>query len=127
MTEYEARIRDFASSINEVRSSTGSTATTIMFALISVLLAKNKITDRDVDIIFDVESKQSENTMRSYFDQGYGDPDFEIKNEKELEDAKKYLLEYVDSIKENVKNAAKLLKPQRKKREDGSTRAQSQV
>lgn len=118
MTEYEARIKDFAVSINEIRGSTGATATTLMFALMSVLLSKNKITDRDLDIIFDVEEKQAYNTMRSYFDQGYGDPSFELNNEEELKDAFNYTIEYINNIRENVRNAAIQLKPERKKKNE---------
>ncbi len=111
MNEYTARIKSFAASVSEVRSVSGSTATTLMFALMSLLLSKNKITNKDLEIIFDVEIGQSLTTMKGFFDASYGDPDFEIKNEIELKDAEKYIYEYLNDIKDNILNTAIALNP----------------
>ena len=135
-SEYEARLKSFANSVTEIRSASGATPSTLMFALMSIMLAKNKITDRDIDIIFSVEKAQALGTLKSYFDQGYGDPDFEVKNEEELKIAEEYCMEFIDTMSEQVKNTAGELKPERKSkktntkkpndwkglREDGSPR-----
>jgi len=119
MNEYEARLKNIASTINEMRATSGATATTLMFSLLSSMLAKNKITEKDLDIIFEVEKGQARQTFRSYFDQNYGDPDFELKNAKEMEDALVYVVEYIELVKENVKLAAESLRgPRRKKKEE---------
>lgn len=116
MNEYEARIKSFANTVTEIRSASGATPSTLMFALMSVMLAKNKITDRDVEIMFSVEKGQTLNTLKSYFDQSYGDPDFEIKNEEELKLAEGYCMEFIDTMSEQVKNTAEQLKPIHKER-----------
>jgi hypothetical protein len=118
MTEYEAKIRTVSSTINEMRATSGSTSTTLMFAFISIMLAKNKITDSDLEVIFDVEKNQTKQTLRSFFDQHYGDPDFELQNEKEMEDAIKFCLEYVDNIKANIKLAAEQLSTTKRKKKE---------
>ena len=114
MSEYEARLKSFANDVTEIRSATGATPSTLMFAMMSIMLAKNKITERDVDIIFEVEKGQASGTMRSYFEQGYGDPDFEVNNEEELKDAENYCMEFIDSMAEQVKLTAATLKPEKK-------------
>jgi hypothetical protein len=82
----------------------------------SVMLSKGKITDRDLEVMFDVEKGQASSTMRSYFQQNYGDPDFEINNEEELADAEKYLIGFLDEVKETVRlTAEQLMSPRRKK------------
>jgi len=116
MNEYEARIKSFANTVTEIRSASGATPSTLMFALMAIMLAKNKITDRDVEIMFSVEKGQALNTLKSYFDQGYGDPDFEIKNEEELKLAEKYCMGFIDTMSEQVKNTAEQLKSIRKKK-----------
>jgi len=121
MTEYESRIRSVSSLINEMRATSGSTATTLMFAFISVMLSKNKMTERDLEVIFDVERNQTKQTLQSYFNQNYGEDDFELKNEKEKEDAEKFCLEYVDNIKENIKLAAEHMESPRRKKGTGKT------
>lgn len=117
MNEYETRVKNFANGISEIRSSTGATSMTLMFAMLSVMLAKNKLTDKDLEIIFSVEKDQAKSTMQSYFDQGYGEDNFEINNKEELKLAEKYLLEFIDNIVDTIKNTAKVLKPDRKKKE----------
>jgi hypothetical protein len=117
MGEYEARIKSFANGVSEIRSATGATSTTLMFALMSVLLSKNKITDRDLEIIFDVENKQAYSTMQGYFDQNYGDPDFEIQNEEELKEAYEEIKRYITDIKNSIRGAADNLKPPKRKKE----------
>jgi hypothetical protein len=115
-SEYEARVKSFANNVTEIRSATGATASTLMFALMSVMLSKGKITDRDLEVMFDVEKGQASSTMRSYFQQNYGDPDFEINNEEELADAEKYLIGFLDEVKETVRlTAEQLMSPRRKK------------
>ena len=45
MSEYEARLKSFANNVTEIRSATGATPSTLMFAMMSIMLAKNKITE----------------------------------------------------------------------------------
>lgn len=121
MSEYEARLKSFANSVTEIRSASGATPSTLMFGLMATMLAKNKITERDVDIIFSVEKGQTLSTMQSYFHQGYGDPDFEVRNEEELKVAEEFCMEFVDNMADQVKNTAAQLKPERKKKTDGTS------
>lgn len=116
MNEYEAKIKSFANGVAEVRSSTGATGSTLMFALMAIMLAKNKITDKDIDIIFSVEKTQAVNTMKSFFELSYGEPDFEIQNEEDLKLAEKYVFEYIENMATQTRSAAAQLKPERKKR-----------
>lgn len=116
MNEYEAKIKSFANGVAEIRSSTGATSSTLMFTLISIMLAKNKITDKDIDIIFSVEKNQAANTVKEYFEQSYGEADFELQNEEDLKLAEKYVFEYIENMATQIRNAAVQLKPERKKR-----------
>ncbi len=117
MNEYEARVKSFANGVAEIRDTTGATSSTLMFALMSIMLAKNKITDKDLDIIISVEKEQARSSMKSYFEQGYGNPDFEIQNEEELKLAETYLIEHIENIATQIKSAAAQLKPKRKSNE----------
>lgn len=125
MSEYEARLKTFANNVTEIRSATGATPSTLMFAMMSIMLAKNKITERDVDIIFEVEKGQAASTMRSYFEQGYGDPDFEINNEEELKESEEFCMGFIDSMAEQVKLTAATLKPEKKAQKATGGKSQS--
>ena len=120
MTEYEARLRSVASVVNEMRATSGATSSALMFAFLSVILAKGKITDTDLETIFEVEMSQSRQTLKSYFDQNYGEQGFELQNAEEMKDAEKYVVEYINIIMANVKGAAESIKdPRRKKKIEG--------
>jgi transcription initiation factor IIE alpha subunit len=118
--EYEAKIRNTADTIRSLRENSGATSSTFMFAVLATLLAKNKISDKDLDVIFDVEKFQTRNTLKSYYEQGQGDPHFEMKSEQELIDVQNVCDAQVDEYNKFVKQVASQIKTKRQKRKDGT-------
>lgn len=116
MNEYKAKIESVANDVAGIRSTSGNTSTTLMFGLLALMRAKNKITDKDLDIVFEIEKSQASSTLDSYFEKNYGDPNFSIQNESELKDAEKLLHSYVDNMKNYVTEAAKEINPPREKK-----------
>jgi hypothetical protein len=86
-----------------------------VFGLLALLRAKNKITNKDLDIVFEVEKQGIKNTLDDYFGKNYGDESFAIHNEQELEEVRRFCSEYIDSMKNFVNNAAEEIAPKRKK------------
>ena len=93
------------------------------------MLAKNRITDKDLDIVFETEKQSAAGTMRDLFERSYGDPDFPLNNEGEIDDVLNLYNEYMDKNRDFVSMAAGGLaeeKPRRKKKEiaitEGNTR-----
>lgn len=118
--EYEAKIRSVADTIRGLRENSGATSSTFMFAIMATLLAKNKISDKDLDVIFEVEKSSTRGTLKSYYDQGQGDPRFDIKSEQELNDVQKVCDFQVDEYNKFVKQVASQIKTKRQKRKDGT-------
>jgi transcription initiation factor IIE alpha subunit len=118
--EYEAKIKSVADTIRSLRENSGATSSTFMFAIMATLVAKNKISDKDLDVIFDVEKSSTRNTLKSYYDQGQGDPRFEIKSEQELNDIERVCDFQVDEYNKFVKQVASQIKTKRQKRKDGT-------
>lgn len=114
MNEYQARIKSVANEIISMRSTSGATSSILMFGLFSLMLSKNKITEKDLDIIMQLEKDNSENTLKDLFTQNYGDSTFEINNEAELDDVVSELHLYVDNIKNFIVNAAEEINPPKK-------------
>ena len=123
MNEYEAKIKDSAEYIRNLRGNSGATSNTLMFSLLSTLLAKNKISDKDIEVIFKVEKDSTSNTLKSYFTANFGDPTFELKNEKELEDVQKVALAGIDEICKYIKDVAAKIKTPRQKKKDAVLKA----
>ena len=116
MTEYEAKVKDVADYIRNLRLTSGNMTSAMTFALISTLLAKRKLSENDVDTIFDVERGQSETTLKSYFNANMADPNFELKNEQEMEDVLKILNGGVEDMKKLVKQIATQIQTKRQKK-----------
>jgi len=89
--EYTSRLKSVSNEIIAMRNQSGSTSTTITFGTLALLKAKNKLTDKDLEIIFEVEKKGMSSTLDDYFSKNYGDSSFPINNEQELEDVRKAL------------------------------------
>jgi hypothetical protein len=115
MNEYESRLRSVSNEIVGLRNSSGITSTTLMFGVLALLKSKNKITDKDLDIIFEVEKQGVKKTLDDYFEKNYGDESSQIANEEELKQVVKFCYEYVDNMKTFVTNAAKEINPPKKK------------
>lgn len=120
MNEYQARIKSVANEVISMRSTSGATSSILMFGLFSLMLSKNKITEKDLDIIMQLEKENSENTLKDLFTQNYGEPGFEINNEGELDDVVSELNLYVDNIKDFIVNAAEEIKPPKKRTKNES-------
>lgn len=110
MNEYTAKIKSVANEIIGLRSTSGTTATTIMFGVLSLLKSKDQLSDTDLDIIFKVEKEGLIKTVQDHFDKNYGDPRYPISNDQELEDVKSACVDYIDNMKSIVIEAAKELK-----------------
>jgi hypothetical protein len=123
MNEYEAKIKDSAEYIRNLRGQSGATANTLMFSLLATLLAKNKLSEKDIDVIFKVEIDSTVNTLKSYFTANYGDPTFDLKNEKELEDVQKIAVGGIEEIRKYVKDVAAKIKTPRQKNKDAALKA----
>lgn len=117
--EYVSRLKSISNDIIGLRNQSGSTSTTITFGTLALLKAKNKITDKDLEIIFEVEKKGISSTLDDYFSKNYGDASFPINNQEELEDVRKFCYEYVDNMKGFVISAAQEINPPKKKKESG--------
>jgi hypothetical protein len=120
MNEYEAKIKSTAEYIRNLRGESGATSSTLMLGLLATLLSKNKLSEKDVDVIFDVEKESTIGTLKSYFQANFGDPTFDLKNEKELEDVEKVILMGLDEIKKYVKDVASKIKTPRQKKKDAA-------
>ncbi len=118
--EYDAKIRSMADTIRTLRESSGATSSTFMFAILATLLAKNKISDKDLDVIFDVEKMQTRNTLRSYCEANISDPHFDLKNEQEISDTGNVCDAVIDDYNKFVKQVASQIKTKRQKRKDGT-------
>lgn len=115
MTEYEARLKSVANEVIAMRNTSGNTSTTLMFGLLALLRAKNKVTSKDLDIVFEVEKQGVKSTLDDYFGKNYGDENFAIQNEQELEEVRNFCNEYIENMKSFVNNAAEEIAPKRKK------------
>jgi hypothetical protein len=124
MNEYEAKIRSTAEYIRTMRANSGATSNTLVYTLLSVLYAKNKLTEHDVDVIFTVEKDSTISTLRSYFQANFGDPTFELKNEKELEDVQKVCVEGIAEVQKYVKEVSSKIKTKKQKKKDEALKAQ---
>ena len=115
-SEYIAKIKSVAEEVTGIRNTSGNTAMTIMFGVLSVLKSKNKITEKDLEIIFQIEKDQAAETLNSYFEKAYGNDTFPLQNKAELDDTQQVINGYVDRMFEYVMNAAEEIKPTRKKK-----------
>lgn len=111
MSEYEAKIRNAANLVTGMRASGGTTATTLTLGLLSVLVSKNKITKSDLEVVFEVERQGAESTIREWYSQNQGDPDFNINNEVERDEVIKMCHVQVDKMREFVESAASDIAP----------------
>ena len=123
MNEYEAKIKDTAEYIRNLRGNSGATASTLIYSLLSILMAKNKISEKDVDVVFKVELDSTLSTLKSYFTANFGEPTFELKNEKELEDVQKVITAGIDEVHKYVKDVAMKIKTPRQKKKDAALKA----
>lgn len=126
MTEYEARLKSVANEVIGMRNTSGNTSTTLVFGTLALLRAKNKITTKDLDIVFEVEKQGIKGTLDDYFGKNYGDESFGIQNEQELEDVRKFCYEYVENMKGFVNNAAEEIAPQTKKRKSTANNSEKE-
>jgi len=119
MDEYKARLQSVVDYIRQLRSSSGITSNTLSFGLLSLMLSRKRITKEDLDVIFEVERKGSEETLKSLYIQNLGEKGFELENEQDLANANKLIEESIDIMKRNVVSAANEmfeLTPPKKKR-----------
>lgn len=111
MNEYEARLRTVVEQLIELRGVSGTTISSLFLGLLTVLLSKNKITAKDLDIIFEAERQSAEGTMKDIFAKSYGDPEFPLRNEGEIDDVIKMYDDYLQKNKSFVTDAAKEIEP----------------
>ena len=121
MNEYELRLKSIANNIISVRSTSGSTSTTLMFGVLALLKSKNKINEDDLNAIFEVERKGVENTLESYYKDSQLMIGGEQINKEELEIVKKYCFDYIDKFKDFVIEAANELAPKKRRRKNEKT------
>lgn len=120
MSEYEAKLKNSANLITGMRASGGTTATTLILGLLSVLSAKNKISRSDLEVVFEVEKQGAASTIKDWFTQHYGDPDFELHNEVERDEVIKLCEAQVDNMRDFVLSAAAdITPPKRTKKREG--------
>lgn len=116
MSEYESKIRNAANLITGMRASGGTTATTLILGLLSVFVSKNKLARSDLEVIFEVEKQGAANTVKDWFSQHYGDPNFELKNEVERDEVIKMCENQVDRLRDFVLSAAADITPPKRTR-----------
>jgi hypothetical protein len=112
--EFQARMKSVAMEFLGSRKASGDITTTMMFALLSILKSKNKITEKDIDIIFEVEKESIAAMFQEYFDHTNGDRNAKMQNEEELLIARGYAFKEIDNYKKQVLEASQNLKPERK-------------
>lgn len=116
ISEYEAKLRNASNLITGMRASGGTTSTTLVLGLLSVLLSKKKIAKSDLEVIFEVERQGAELTVKDWFSQHYGNPDFNINNEVERDEVVKLCHEEVDRMRDFVISAASDIETPKKSR-----------
>lgn len=114
-SEFQAKMKSVAMEFLSARKTSGDLTTTMMFALLSVLRSKNKITDKDLDIIFEVEKESIGAMLDEYFSHTHGDKNARIQNEEELKIVSRFAFAEMDNYKKQVAEAAMNIKPERKK------------
>jgi hypothetical protein len=114
-TEFQAKMKSVAMEFLESRKVSGDMTTAMMFALLSLLKSKNKITDRDLDIIFEVEKESIAAALNEYFAYTHGDRNARIQNEEELKIVSRYAFAEIDNYRKQVADAASNLKTPRNK------------
>lgn len=121
VNEFQAKMKSVAMEFLSSRKVSGDTVTMMMFALLSLLRSKNKVTDKDLDTIFEVEKEAVAASMEEYFSHTHGDRNARIQNEEELKIVSRYAFAEIDNIKAQVIDAAANLRPSRKPRKPAET------
>lgn len=107
MTEYEAKIKEAANDIKYLRSSSGAMYGSMIFGLISILLANKKINKVDLETILEVERNEIKNSVKSYVESNYGQENAAINRTEDVKQVEKLCLEYVDEIKNMIVEISK--------------------
>lgn len=115
-TEFQARMKSISMEFLGSRKVSGDLVLQMMFSLLSLLRSKNKITDKDLDIIFEVEKESIAAMLQEYFSHTYGDRNARIQNEEELKIVSRFAFSEMDNYREQIADAARNLKTPRKPR-----------
>jgi hypothetical protein len=122
MNEYESKLKSVANDFITSRITSGSMLLTLMFGLLSVLIGKNKIAEKDLDVIFEVDERILIKTINEYFTTNYGDSISLIQNDQELELVLSYAKEYTKHYKKQIVDASDSLRETKKSRKKDGTR-----
>ena len=112
--EFQAKMKSVAMGFLNARKVGGDLTITTMFALLSILKSKNKVTDKDLDIIFEVEKESISDMLNEYFSYTHGDRNARIQNEEELKIISRFAFMEIDNYKKQITEAANNIKPERK-------------
>ena len=115
-SEFQARMKSVAMEFLNSRKVSGDLTMQMMFSVLSLLKSKNKITDKDLDVIFEVEKETVGAMLEEYFNYTHGDRNARMQNEEELKVVSKYAFAEIDNYRKQVAGAATDLKPVRKPR-----------
>ena len=107
MTEYEMKIKEAANDIKYLRTSTGAMYSQMIFSLISIMLAKRKITKEELEIILEVERSSIKESVKSYAESNYGQENSAITRTEDMKEVEKICLRYVEEIKKMILEVAK--------------------
>jgi hypothetical protein len=116
MNEYEMKLKSVAGEFISARSSNGSMSFTILFGLLSVLVGKNKITEKDLDVIFEVEERILLKNIADHFSSNFGSPGSMIENDQELKAVTELCKEQIKFYKTQIINASNSLRESKRKR-----------
>lgn len=120
ISEHELTLKSVADNIIDYRYSNGRASISIIFSVLSLMLAKNKINESDVDIILNIEKKNILSILKDFYAKSFGSESATIKNERELGLVEKYCIEYIDNFKlALIKAAEEMGFKKRKKRDKG--------
>ncbi|MEM4271181.1 MAG: hypothetical protein QXO70_03760 [Candidatus Pacearchaeota archaeon] len=117
MNEYEVRLKSISEDILNYRYSNGRASISIIFSVLSILLARKKLTTEDVEVIVNIEKKNVEKLLHDFYVNNFGSENFQIKSEVELELVKKFCLDYIDGFKDMVFKSAEEIGFSRKKKQ----------
>lgn len=116
MTEYEMKIREAANDIKYMRSTSGAMYSQMIFSLISILLAKKKISHEDLEVILEAERGAIRDSVKSYAESAYGQENSAINRTEDLNEIEKLCLQYVEKIKKVIIEVSKQIAPAKKVR-----------
>jgi len=114
MTEYEMKIKEAANDIKYLRVKDGAMYSQMVFSLISIMLAKKKITKEDLNTIIEVERNAIKVSVKAYAESSYGQENSAITGTEDVKAVEKICIEYVDEVSKMIIEVAEQIAPPKK-------------